>query len=728
MKPILILLLLVVGFSLPAQNARIDSLKAEVQSATGNDRILALAALAEAYRDIDINKMKQLSLDALELAEKNDFTLGLVNVYTNLGIADYMQNDLNSAEQNFRKALSAANRLKDEKSIARINNNLGMIRWRFGDYQAALNYYEKSIQAKEKLHDEKGVLNTLINTGLIAIEMGNYHKANDILDSSLEMAQDLKDNYHTAQIYNYKAQSYSFLGDYDKALEFITKALEIYQQGEYSSETAQLQNNIAVIYFELGDYEKAMEFSFKALVTFEKSGNELEIARIYNNLGNAYYQLKDLDQALEYHNISLNKRRTLNLDSEIENSLNNIGQVYEEKEDYPTALNYYLESLEINKRLNNKWNIANISNNLGKLYIAIRVYDSADYYLEMAAKIAEEIKARKLLMENYLHRYRLHKARGDVNLALEYYQNYTSLKDSLFSQESNEKIADINARYELNKYEKEKLLLNKNLELAKRNRELYIFALFFLVLLLVFFLLYNLQRAKTNKKLRKVNDKLKKAKLIAEENSSHLTLINKMLRHDLANNFVAILSGLNIYRNESQKEILDKVSSVCHNSINLIRNLKEITPGAIPESKLSIITADSILEQMKTHFPEINIDIEMDCNIVADDSILSVFQNIIENAYKHGQADQIDVTIRNFNSLCEIKIANNGKNIPAEIKGRIFEENFSYGETGQTGMGLYLVRQNILRYGASIHIEDRIPQGVIFVMNFKRRPDRINDY
>ncbi|HDN73870.1 MAG TPA: ATP-binding protein, partial [Archaeoglobus sp.] len=55
-----------------------------------------------------------------------------------------------------------------------------------------------------------------------------------------------------------------------------------------------------------------------------------------------------------------------------------------------------------------------------------------------------------------------------------------------------------------------------------------------------------------------------------------------------------------------------------------------------------------------------------------------------------------------------------------EIKERIFEEGFKYGENARTGLGLYIVRKVMEKYGGKVWVEDNEPTGTIFVLEFKR--------
>ncbi|MCF7793756.1 MAG: hypothetical protein K9N09_04600 [Candidatus Cloacimonetes bacterium] len=51
------------------------------------------------------------------------------------------------------------------------------------------------------------------------------------------------------------------------------------------------------------------------------------------------------------------------------------------------------------------------------------------------------------------------------------------------------------------------------------------------------------------------------------------------------------------------------------------------------------------------------------------------------------------------------------------MKPKIFEEGFIHGETGHTGIGLYIVKKTIDRYEGSISVYDNEPKGVVFEIN-----------
>jgi signal transduction histidine kinase len=101
---------------------------------------------------------------------------------------------------------------------------------------------------------------------------------------------------------------------------------------------------------------------------------------------------------------------------------------------------------------------------------------------------------------------------------------------------------------------------------------------------------------------------------------------------------------------------------------------------------------------------------------MGDFALASVFDNIIKNALTHGQADKIAITIQRDATHVRIEIADNGRGIPKKVKSRIFTESYVFGKTGNTGIGLDIVRRTVDRYDGTISVHDNFPHGSIFTL------------
>ncbi|KYC45700.1 MAG: sensory histidine kinase AtoS [Candidatus Methanofastidiosum methylothiophilum] len=135
---------------------------------------------------------------------------------------------------------------------------------------------------------------------------------------------------------------------------------------------------------------------------------------------------------------------------------------------------------------------------------------------------------------------------------------------------------------------------------------------------------------------------------------------------------------------------------------------------------LKPISITKVIEFIKRIYPNIIIDMLEDCEIIGDEALTSVIDNIINNSITHGKTDKINIEVTAEENTCHVKIIDYGKGIPDSIKGRIFDEEFSYGESRGTGIGLYIAKKTIERYGGEIEVKDTKPQGATFILKLKR--------
>ncbi len=70
--------------------------------------------------------------------------------------------------------------------------------------------------------------------------------------------------------------------------------------------------------------------------------------------------------------------------------------------------------------------------------------------------------------------------------------------------------------------------------------------------------------------------------------------------------------------------------------------------------------------------------------------------------------------------LSQVRQDDYGIGIPDEIKDKVFDDGFHYGETGHTGIGLFIVKKTIEEYGGMVFVEDNTPQGEVFIIRLKK--------
>jgi PAS domain S-box-containing protein len=196
-----------------------------------------------------------------------------------------------------------------------------------------------------------------------------------------------------------------------------------------------------------------------------------------------------------------------------------------------------------------------------------------------------------------------------------------------------------------------------------------------------------------------------------------LRLINGILRHDTLNELTVLSGSLEMYQMTKQDKFLASANKSVARSVDLIRGMKELESFAMAGGALRPYSLRDVAERVFRNYA-IEHSVNGDASVMADEALASIIDNIIRNAITHGKANIISVDICDENGGCMLTIADNGTGIPDDVKRRIFDEGFSHGPTAGSGLGLYLVKKAMGRYGGTVLAEDNAPQGTVFVMRF----------
>lgn len=214
-----------------------------------------------------------------------------------------------------------------------------------------------------------------------------------------------------------------------------------------------------------------------------------------------------------------------------------------------------------------------------------------------------------------------------------------------------------------------------------------------------------------------------------------LKLINKILRHDLTNNLSSIKSGIRMYKRTKDPQYLEALNERLVSGIELINKMRNHEQFVASHQTLVTFSTDSIIRNIIRQYPDIEFIITGSGLIKADETIITVFDNIIKNAVIHGKTKKIEIKTTSNQEFCEIEIADFGIGIPDRIKDYIFDEGFKFGLTGHTGQGLNIVLKEMEKFGGSVYVEDNQPTGTRFILTFirerrtkeRRKTQRRND-
>ncbi|MDD3856471.1 MAG: PAS domain S-box protein [Methanoculleus sp.] len=142
--------------------------------------------------------------------------------------------------------------------------------------------------------------------------------------------------------------------------------------------------------------------------------------------------------------------------------------------------------------------------------------------------------------------------------------------------------------------------------------------------------------------------------------------------------------------------------------LGLVSKIRRIHTGP-PD--IRPVDLDAIIRDEIHRYPDGSIDYTGASSLVLGDELLpEVFSNLIGNAIKHGGPD-VAITIRteDADGFVRVMVADTGPGVPDADKEAIFHRYEKKQRGVGEGLGLYLARILVERYGGRIWATDRVP-------------------
>jgi len=697
-----LLLFVLISISLFGQS-RTDSLKEALSSSSGKDKIAILNQLSSAYWTNDPQKSITYGNEALQLALRDEDLKNQALALRNIGIAYTHMGDYKKANEYFRKSLSISLLSEDELEIGQSYNSLGSYFYFTGMIDSALFYYKKALEIGEQIGNKKGIISYLNNLGIIYSNMGEYEKSLQYYFQSVKVSEELKDRSGLSKAYI----------------------------------------NIGAVYNDMPDYNKALEYYFKAL-DVSLSHDQFLKATAYNNIGNIFNDKKEYTKALEYHKKSLEIKEEINDQYGIATSLGNIGNLYSELNNLDTASDYLSRAHKMQLEIGNTEGIVTSLINLSKNDIKAKRLAKALENLNEAEKYTENFNA-KLLHDVYFLKSQIHASMGNYRKAYELHLNYSELGDSIFNETFASQMAELQAKYEMERKDKEivQLQRDKHLNELKSARQEFISKSLIggiIILVVIAALFFNRYRLKNkhnlllNEKIDEINKQKEELKNLNANKDKLLSIIS----HDLRSPFQALIGYSELLSENieelNKNEIIEyskDVNITAHQTLDLIDNLLEwsrIQLGRIkyePENFLAEPVVNKII-RLSLHNANrkkimISIDAEKDITIHADKQMFtSVVHNLLSNAIKFSNDDEnILVKIKTVDSMAVVSVIDSGAGISEENLPKLFDKNVHFTTIGTaqekgTGLGLELCKELVEKNGGNITVKSEIGKGSDF--------------
>lgn len=563
------------------------------------------------------------------------------------------------------------------------------------EWQAARVYWEQAMNVAEKMDWVVGRLEAYRGMGRHLVQKSLYANATYFYYKGLNLAEKTGNLRYQAEGYRVLGIALDWAGNFTEARRNHARAVEAARKLGHKFLYLNALNSTGSSYHRSGEYSKALA-CFKRCIRENQPIDSVQQSWFLTNIAATYRDLRRYDSATATYAVLLRYGRYL----------------------APIDSAYAFADL------------AMLSARTGKPPLALR-------YSQQALTIVPRLTGGLTIAHVYEATSEAHQAARNWPVALRYYQNFISMRDSILHQEERQRLEGMRMVYE-NEKQKTDLALAQQREVAQRrsNRLLWLgvggLALFGTLLLSVNYLLRRRRQEIEQQKLQieDLNSSLEKR---VAERTAELQAANEALLRKNREIEEALLKGQRLERKRVASELHDnlggtlaaikwKVESVLLNEANLDSRERKIYEDVyrmikqaygevrlLSHNFMPAILEKEGLEQAFVSLAEhvnkagrMKLLVQTDAVSDALDSrqrleLYSIGMELVTNVLKHAQASECRVTIGREADEIVLTIADNGIGLPLEQT--------------EKGMGLQNINTRVEAIGGQWNIQSQPDQG-----------------
>ncbi len=594
------------------------------------------------------------------------------------------------------QALDLARKIEWPRGIANSTNNIGLLLSDTGNHQLAITYLEESLLINREIGAKLNIINNLTNIGRIYYRQGDFVKSSDYFFDALEIAEAINNHEKIAMIGTNLTATFCSEKDWVKGEKYARLTL-------HHSELANAPIHSFKSYIALGEIRAeqfdtlgAKSFFESALEVCQKNDFKLLSAEALSNLARIE---SNYDTALA----TILKARKI-LDELSPNSLNSVmnlealGVLY---------LNLYQSRSSAAGR---------------KVFL-----QKAEYYLQEKVRRCSELNYTEALALGLNQLVKVQELKGDFKLAHQYSNQYHAINDSLYSQESKNKIATIEGQREVALRDKE-IELNKVALSAQRKQNIGL-TLGLGLVFIIGILLYrqNRIRKRTNAELVHLNNQLDEANKVKAK-------FFAILSHDLRSPLARLINFLHLQKEAPdlltgqqatvhQQKIVTSAEALLENMETVLLWGKGQMVDFKPVKKKIFIV--NLFKQIEVAFKDYeNIQLSFSdtekIEIITDENYLfTIMQNLTANATK-ALDGTTDGSIRwkaekQNDGRVTLSITDNGPGLSEDQRDKLLNGQEITGN--KNGFGFHIIRDLTKAIECTIEVESELGSGTTFLLH-----------
>lgn len=609
--------------------------------------------------------------------------------------------------------------LKNTQEEGFYKNRKGVLFKRMAKYPEAEQAYQGSYVLYKRIADKKGMGIALNNLGEIHLLQGEYTEAIKLHKETLGLKKELRDTFGIGASFLNLGNVYLYQSLYEEAIEEYMKASEMFLVINDSLRLSSVYNNLGALHNYIENRDKALQYWEQSLEIKKRVGNKSATAKALNNLAEMYMVKGDLDTALEYLEESLTIKKEIKDREGFLVTTYNLASCHRQRKEYSLAAKYFKKAHVILEDMPLTLHHAEFNNKIGTYYLELKHFSKAQEHFNKAKAQAEQLDAKEVRLSVADNLALTYESMGNYRKAFAAKDEYVTIRDSIQRQQQQNKILELESRYEVkSKNHQIELLQSKNTvaalqkeQIDKRNK--YLLA-GLVALSLISMILYG------NVRLRSKNSKLLKEKnqLIQEDLSNKNMLINE-IHHRIKNNLSIIDSLINVQIMADQDAAPEDILRSAQNRIKSISRLhdllyqNQLTQDFNLENYLKEI-CEHVLGSYNDVSSNIALNTQIDQIKVPESDYIKIgliTNELLTNAIKHGfpkgKKGQINVILKALeNDQASLQINHTGIQATKDSIDRA------------KGLGIQLIRGLTKQIKGVFELSDGLPRN--FTVTFHR--------
>lgn len=531
--------------------------------------------------------------------------------------------------------------------------------------------------------------------------------------------------------YNYRlGEIFLKESNYENASKHFYQALDYYEKLNNEIKAADCKRNIAVLKFYQKDFSSSQQLNKEAIAVYTAHRLFTEAGNAYKGLGDAALLQEDTPTCKKNYQIALdyfNKQKdSIGIASIYSNlaianwsqsalkidNLLKANAIWEKKA--PNHILALINLGNIGVHYLDKVRFNHVNKSSGLTAEQKGDLSKGEYYLKKAVSIAQinndidnSAYFTGVLAE-------LQAEKGDFESAYKNFHRFYDVYDSIYSQDSKNKLAKIESQKEIDRKNNELAIQQLTIANQRKQNFLSLLALALIAVIGAIIWRQSMLRKKTNQQLHHLNTQLDsankfKAKLFA------------ILAHDLRAPIANLVNFLSLKKADNGLLTKDQIAhherKVEHAASSLLANMESMLLWS--KSQMENFTLENKevnigeqFEKLKGAFSLIeNVSFDFqskeDVTIRTDEHFLySILHNLTANAVdalKHQENGRIFWEATKSANTCYITITDNGPGLDKETTGFSTEGSNSIGH--KKGFGLHLIKDMSSAIGAQIEVQ-----------------------